>query len=231
MFQPQYAVAGGGIVGAEALVRWRHPQRGYIAGDELFRIAARTGIARELSSYVLGRALDVAARWPERLGISLNVTAADLGAADFVDRVAIALGSSQVSPDRLTLEITEQALLADLDHSAERLQMLVALGIRVALDDFGAGFCNFRYLKALPLHGLKLDRSMVEGITEDRRDLEVMRAIVAMAHALELAVTAEGIETQGQLDAITREGCQSWQGYLGAMPLPPEGFAALALAS
>jgi EAL domain-containing protein (putative c-di-GMP-specific phosphodiesterase class I) len=151
--------------------------------------------------------------------LSLNVTAADLAAADFAGTIIGALASTGFAPERLTLEITEQALVAELDRSAERLGELVALGVRVALDDFGAGFCNFRYLKKLPLHYLKLDRSMVQGIAEDRRDLEVLRGIVAMASALDLGVIAEGIETEAQRDAVVREGCQAWQGFLGGKPM------------
>lgn len=230
-YQPQYSAKDGALVGAEALVRWHHPQVGVIAGDELFRIAAGAGITRDLSDHILQRALSAATEWPDHIGLSLNVTAADLAATGFVDRVASALGYCGLSPERLTLEITEQALVNEVDKSAKRLERLVALGISVDLDDFGAGFCNFRYLKLLPLHGLKLDRSMIEGITEDRRDLEVMRAIIAVARALDLTVTAEGIETAEQLEAITREGCEKWQGFLGARAMKREDFTALAIAA
>lgn len=216
LFQPQYACAGGAIVGAEALARWYHPRKGLIAGDELFRIAARSEMVRWLSDHVMDRALAAACHWPASLRLSLNVTAGDLATPGFPDLVAVALCRTGFAPERLTLEITEQALVADLDRSAERLHQLVDLGIRVALDDFGAGFCNFRYLKILPLHYLKLDRAMIEGIAEDKRDLEVLRGIVALASALDLAVIAEGVETEAQRGAVMREGCASWQGYLGA---------------
>jgi EAL domain-containing protein (putative c-di-GMP-specific phosphodiesterase class I) len=131
----------------------------------------------------------------------------------------------------VTLEITEQALVADLDGSARRLRALTKLGMRVALDDFGAGFCNFKYLKRLPLHYLKLDRSMVEGIDVDARDLAVLRGIISMARALGLEVIAEGIERESQRQAIAREGCVAWQGFLGARPLPAEEFAQAAAAA
>ena len=220
LFQPQFACGDAHIVGAEALARWHHPQEGLIAGDELFRIAARSGMVRWLSDHVMDRALAAACHWPSGLRLSLNITAGDLATPGFPDLVAGALCRTGFAPERLTLEITEQALVAELDRSAERLHQLVDLGIRVALDDFGAGFCNFRYLKVLPLHYLKLDRSMIEGIAEDQRDLEVLRGIVALASALDLAVIAEGVETEAQRDAVTREGCASWQGYLGARAIP-----------
>lgn len=219
LFQPQFACVDGSITGAEALIRWHHEELGPVAGDELFLIAGRSELARGLTNHVLARALAAVGHWPDHLHLSLNVTAADLAAADFTAAIISALDRSGFAPERLTLEITEQALVAELDRSAERLGELVALGVRVALDDFGAGFCNFRYLKKLPLHYLKLDRSMVQGIAEDRRDLEVLRGIVAMASALDLAVIAEGIETEAQRDAVVREGCHAWQGFLGGKPM------------
>lgn len=219
LFQPQFSATDGRITGAEALVRWHHEELGAVSGDELFLIAGRSELARGLTDHVLARALAAVSHWPDHLRLSLNVTAADLAAADFTPSIISALASSGFAPARLTLEITEQALVAELDRSAERLGELVALGVRVALDDFGAGFCNFRYLKKLPLHYLKLDRSMVQGIAEDRRDLEVLRGIVAMASALDLAVIAEGIETEAQREAVMREGCAAWQGFLGGKPM------------
>ena len=119
-------------------------------------------------------------------------------------------------------------LVAELDGCAEQLEILAASGIRVALDDFGAGFCNFRYLKRLPLHVLKLDRSMVEGVVDDERDLAVLRGILAMARALGLKVVAEGVETIEQRAAIAREGCEKWQGFLGGPPMTAREFAVLA---
>lgn len=222
LFQPQFACvadAQGAITGAEALVRWQHEALGAVPGDELFRIAGPAELGHGLTRHVLDKALAAAARWPQGLHLSLNVTAEDLAAPGFTDTVAAALACVDFGPERLTLEITEQSLVADLGRSAERLTQLVDLGIRVALDDFGAGFCNFHYLKVLPLHYLKLDRSMMQGITEDRRDLAVLRGIVAMASALDLAVVAEGIETEAQREVVAREGCAAWQGYLGGKPM------------
>ena len=122
-------------------------------------------------------------------------------------------------------------LLADVERNAVCLRQLADLGIRIALDDFGAGFCNFRYLKHLPLHSIKLDRSMIEGITDDERDHAVLRGILAMANALDLGVTAEGIETEGQRAIVVQEGCTTWQGFLGSQPVLAEAFAELATRS
>jgi len=228
LFQPQFASADGTLVGAEALARWRHPQRGRIGADELFAIAARAGLVEALSHHIAQAALSTAGNWPVPLRLSLNVTAADVAAGDFARNIASAVEAAGFPPEHLTLEITEQVLLNDLERTAARLRELAALGVRIELDDFGAGFCNFDYLKRLPLHALKLDRSMVQGIAEDPRDLAVLRGIVAMAKALRLEVVAEGIEREEQRAAIAREGCGSWQGFLGAAPMAADEFAKLA---
>jgi EAL domain-containing protein (putative c-di-GMP-specific phosphodiesterase class I) len=126
------------------------------------------------------------------------------------------------------LEVTEQVLLGDVPQAAQTLGALAAQGMRIALDDFGAGFCNFRYLKALPLHYLKLDRAMIEGVPGSARDLAVLRAIIAMAGALDLKVIAEGIETEAQRAVAALEGCVTWQGFLLAQPMSAGEFLELA---
>ncbi len=228
LFQPQFATASGALVGAEALARWQHPELGRVGAGALFAIAERTDHVAQLSRHIAECALRCAARWPEPLRLSLNVTPADLAAGSFAGNISAAMSAAGLDPERLTIEITEQALLTDIEHAARSLGRLVDLGVRVALDDFGAGVCNFRYLKLLPLHYLKLDRSMVDGIIEDPRDLAVLRGIVAMAHALDLAVIAEGIESEEQRQLVEREGCAYYQGFLRAEPMSAEEFIALA---
>ena len=227
LFQPQFACSDGRLVGAEALAHWQHPERGRIGGEKLFAIAQRAGLVERLSHHIARSALATAGNWPVPLRLSLNVTAADVAAHDFAGTIASAVAEAGFPPEHLTLEITEQVLVADLDRTAERLCQLDDLGIRIALDDFGAGFCNFHYLKRLPIHALKLDRSMIEGIVEDQRDLEVLRGILAMARALRLDVVAEGVEREEQRAAIAREGCATWQGFLGAKPMAGADFALL----
>ncbi len=227
LFQPQFLCADNRIAGAEALVRWHHPVQGTLAGDRVFAMAHESGLARRLAGHVCDRAMAEAAAWPDDLRLALNATADDLADPAYPDLLHDALARSGFAAARLTLEITEQALVDCLETAARMLRTLTDGGIAVALDDFGAGFCNFQYLKALPLAALKLDRSMVEGIATDRRDLAVFRAILAMARALDLRVIAEGIETEGQRAAAAREGCDRWQGFLGAAPLAADQFAAL----
>jgi EAL domain-containing protein (putative c-di-GMP-specific phosphodiesterase class I) len=181
-----------------------------------------------LSRHIARRALAAAVQWPDELRLSLNVTPADLAAGSYARLLLAILGESGFAAGRLTLEVIEQSLLGDLHLAAETLRFLTAQGIRIALDDFGAGFCNFRYLKLLPLHYLKLDRSMVEGIASDPRDLAVLRAIVAMAGALGLQVIAEGVESEEQRAKIAEEGCAFYQGFLRAQPMTAAEFLRLA---
>ncbi|MXP43806.1 GGDEF domain-containing phosphodiesterase [Allopontixanthobacter sediminis] len=233
VYQPQYrllqsAPAGGLLVGAEALARWQHPMLGRIGASALFAIAERADHVAPLSRHIAERALRDAALWPKGMRLSLNVTPADLAAASFAAELQAVVASAGFSADRLTLEITEHVLLADLERSAAMLGKLRAGGMRIALDDFGAGFCNFRYLQILPLDYLKLDRAMVEGIADAPRDMAVFRAIVAMAKALSLQVIAEGIETDAQRDLIAGEGCEFYQGFIASLPMPAAEFAALA---
>jgi EAL domain-containing protein (putative c-di-GMP-specific phosphodiesterase class I) len=227
LFQPQFAASDNRLVGAEALARWQHPGQVVIGGAMLFEIAERAGLVEALTRRIVRDALEIAGNWPVPLQLSLNVTAADVAAGNFADTIAGAVAEAGFPPEHLTLEITEQVLLADLDRTAGQLRQLADLGIRTALDDFGAGFCNFDYLKRLPLHALKLDRRMIEGIAHAPRDLAVLRGIVTMARALGLEVVAEGVEDEAQRAAIAREGCTSWQGFLGAKPMTVLEFTAL----
>lgn len=228
VFQPQYAMDADRLIGAEALARWHHPGLGLVGAGTLFAIAERADHVAHLSRHIAETALAHAANWPDQFRLSLNVTPADLASGGFAGQFTELVTASGFAPARLTLEITEQVLLGDLERAAETLLALKQAGMRVALDDFGGGFCNFRYLKVLPLDALKLDRSMIEGIESDTRDRAVLRAIVALARALGLTVVAEGIETEAQHAIAAAEGCATWQGFLRSPPLAADAFASLA---
>ncbi len=230
LFQPQFASGDDTLVGAEALARWQHPNLGKVAAGALFAIAERAEYVPQLSRHIAARALATAAQCRSDLRLSLNVTPADLAGGNFAEEFLVLLDESGFPAERLTLEITEQALLADVERVARVLTKLVERGVRIALDDFGAGFCNFRYLKLLPLRYLKLDRAMIDGIADDERDLAVLRAIVALANALDLEVIAEGIETEDQRALVAAEGCAFYQGFLRAAPMTAAEFAKLAKA-
>ncbi|MBB3939998.1 EAL domain-containing protein (putative c-di-GMP-specific phosphodiesterase class I)/GGDEF domain-containing protein [Novosphingobium fluoreni] len=231
LYQPQFSLTDDRLVGAEALARWNHPELGRIGASALFAIAERTDHITPLSQHIARKALNQAGHWPANLRLSLNVTAADLAFGSYAGQLLDTLRATAFPPNRLTLEVTEQALITDIGLAAQIMAEFVANGIRMALDDFGAGFCNFRYLKLLPLHYLKLDRSMVDGIGRDRRDRAVLRAIVAMAKALDLEVIAEGIESEAQRARVAAEGCAYYQGFIRAQPMSAEMFAKLVAVS
>lgn len=226
-FQPQYSCADRCIVGAEALARWMHPVFGEIGARDLFELARKAGLADVLPQHVVALAIEEAGDWTPSLVLSLNITPKQLLGDGFVDWLDRKLDNAGLSPKQVTLEITEEILLDDLDLAARRLTLLRNMGLRISLDDFGAGFCNFDYLKRLPIDALKLDRSMVQGIASDDRDLAVLRAIVTLAGALRLDVVAEGIEDEEQCRAVAAEGCAYWQGFYGSQPLTRDGLMAL----
>jgi EAL domain-containing protein (putative c-di-GMP-specific phosphodiesterase class I) len=157
LFQPQFACVSGAVTGAEALARWQHPTLGEIGARDLFAIAERAALVAPLSRHVVARALEDAATWPHNLTLSLNITPEELGDPRFAADFAALIGQSTIAPERLMLEITEDLLLRNLTQTASALKALRGLGFRTALDDFGAGFCNFRYLRELPLDALKLE--------------------------------------------------------------------------
>lgn len=228
VYQPQFSCLDDWLSGAEALARWNHPKLGRIGAGALFAIAERADHVPQLSRHIARLAMDGAKAWPMDLRLSLNITPNDLAADNFAEEFSMLSVQCGFPAWRLTLEVTEQVLLGDVGHASRALGALSARGIRIALDDFGAGFCNFRYLKLLPLHYLKLDRSMIEGVIGDARDLAVLRGIVAMATALDLKVIAEGVESEGQRALAASEGCAFYQGFLRAQPMSGADFLSLA---
>ena len=228
LFQPQFACATGALIGAEALARWHHPALGIVGARDLFGAAERAALVAPVSRHVVARALEQASAWPRGLDLSLNITPEEIGEPDFARDFLRSVEASGLDPVTLVVEITEDLLLRDVGQAHAALLALREAGLRVALDDFGAGFCNFRYLRELPLDALKLDRSMVEGVPGDPTALAVLRAIIALAKALDLTVYAEGIETDLQRAAITAEGCDYWQGFLRAQPMTSAALLALA---
>jgi diguanylate cyclase (GGDEF)-like protein len=231
MFQPQFEVASGHLVGAEALARWHHPMLGEIGAGQLFATADRCDLREELSLLIQRTAIGVAAGWPAALGdlrLAVNLGAEELGEG-YSDRLLLLLEQTGFAADRLTLELTEESLIRDIDRAGAQLEALRAHGVRIAVDDFGTGYSSLAYLKALPLDYLKLDKGMTPDICGTSKDRIVLRAIIAMGKALELRIIAEGVESERELEMLRAEGCDYFQGFLRSPPLSAEEFERFAL--
>ncbi|KAA6172458.1 EAL domain-containing protein [Pseudomonas veronii] len=226
-FQPRYRIADGLMVGAEALVRWQHPQRGLIAPDTFIPIAEESGLILSLSDWVLENACTCAAQWPDTLFVSVNLSPTEFKRGNLVERVRHALDSSGIDPSRLELEVTESVMLEDAVGALEVMHTLKQLGIRIAMDDFGTGYSSLSYLRAFPFDGLKIDRSFLTRLAESADDKAIIQAIVGLGRALALTVTAEGIETAEHLAMLKAVDCDEGQGYFLSRPLDLDTFNGL----
>ncbi len=230
-FQPRYRISDGRMVGAEALVRWQHPERGLIPPDTFIPIAEQTGLIIGLSDWVISTACQYAAQWPEQLFISINLSPIEFKSGGLVERIQQTLAVSGLSPARVELEITESVMLDDADGALALMHTLKNLGVRLAMDDFGTGYSSLSYLRTFPFDGLKIDRSFLSRLGESEDDKAIILAIVGLGHALSLTVTAEGIETAEHLKMLKSVGCDEGQGYFLSRPLDIEAFNALLHAS
>ena len=219
--------ASGQVLGAEALVRWQHPQRGMVPPGEFIALAEQTGLILPLGRQVLALACSQLARWaqaPRTAGwtLAVNVSAQEFRQAEFVQEVLAVLHGSGADPRQLKLELTESLLLQDVEDSILKMQALRAHGVGFSLDDFGTGYSSLAYLKRLPLDQLKIDQSFVRDVLTDPNDATIACSIITLAHSLGLGVVAEGVETDGQHAFLLRNGCQQFQGYLFGRPEPAE---------
>ena len=218
-FQPIMELWTNRISGFEALVRWIHPQQGLLNPADFIPIAEETGLIVDLDAQVLEQACKKITEWnlvcPEKLlTLSVNISARSLLDLALSDRVASAIKTHQVQPPNLYLEITETALIDDIELATTCINKLESLGVRMAIDDFGTGYSSLRYLRNLQVGVLKIDRSFTDGLSVDHGDGVIVKAVIDMANALNMAVVAEGIETQQQLDVLKGLGCEYGQGYL-----------------
>jgi diguanylate cyclase (GGDEF)-like protein len=228
VYQPIVDLPTGRVVKLEALVRWEHPERGLLPPSEFVPLAEETGLIVDMDAWGLRQACSQVQVWRDRLGaddglrVSVNLSAQHLRDADLAVDLRTAFSLSGASPACLTLEITETTLMSDVEASIGSLAGIKALGVEVAVDDFGTGYSSLSYLQRLPVDVLKIDRSFVQGLGEGARDRSIVAATVALAHALDLRVVAEGVETQTQLEVLRELGCDMVQGYLFAKPLPAD---------
>ena len=227
-YQPQLELAGERVIGAEALLRWQHPEQGFIPPTVFIPIAERSGLIHEIGDWVLQQACRDAQQWRAAglgdLTVAVNVSPLQLRRADFDVVVASALAAAGLPGEALELELTESSLIADTRDLAELLQRVARRGVRIAIDDFGTGYSNLSYLRRLAVHRLKIDRAFVDGICNDPNDEALVRAITEMAQCLGLAVVAEGIEDSATLQRLRGLDCQSGQGYFWSQAVPHEAF-------
>jgi EAL domain-containing protein (putative c-di-GMP-specific phosphodiesterase class I) len=233
VYQPLVTLDDGRISGVEALLRWDHPIFGVVAPLRFISLAERNGLIIPIGAWVLREACRQLAAWgDDALSVSVNVSARQLGSTDLVDVVRAALEDSGIEPGRLCLEITETAMMADPAAIGETLSALKALGVRLAVDDFGVGHASLRQLRALlPVDTLKIDKSFVDGITDDADDAAIVEGVVRLAHSLGLQAVAEGVETAEQVAMLRGFSCQTGQGYHFARPAGPEAIAQMLTAA
>ncbi|HMD57179.1 MAG TPA: EAL domain-containing protein [Solirubrobacteraceae bacterium] len=223
LYQPICALPSRAVVGVEALIRWRHPVRGILSPNSFIPAAEESGLIIQIGRWVLNDACRQAAAWASaglRLGVSVNISAAQLGRAEFAHDVRRALQDSQLEPSLLTLEITETMLTRDTLAAGERLAAIKALGVRVALDDFGTGYASLSNLQRMPVDVIKIDRSFVAELTREQKSRELLAALLGVGPALSLAVVVEGVEEEEQLTLLEAMGCKLTQGFLLGRPVP-----------
>ena len=217
-YQVQASLTTGEISGYEALVRWRHPSRGLIPPATFIPLAEEIGEIIPLSNWIIAQACFEAALWPNRHVVAVNLSPLHLSAPGLVDTVRQALSNSGLPPERLALELTESAIIRDRRYALDQLRNLKALGVGLALDDFGVGYSSLDVLRSFSFDRIKLDKSFVDEIEQDEQAVAILRAVVALGTTLHIPVLAEGIEEPGQLRIAKREGCSSIQGYLIGRP-------------
>lgn len=229
-YQPKFDAISGMPVGAEALLRWQHPEQGLLLPAMFIELAEKTGLIISIGEWVLNEACRQMSVWYaqgyEHWRIAVNLSALQFCHAGLVDSVAAALDRHQLPANSLTLEITETTAMSDADASMTVLQRLSDMGVDLSIDDFGTGYSSLMYLKRLPANELKIDRGFVRDLEHDSDDAAIVSAIVALGQALGLRIVAEGVETDAQQRFLTRLGCNALQGYLLGHPLPADGFMA-----
>jgi diguanylate cyclase (GGDEF)-like protein/PAS domain S-box-containing protein len=228
-YQPVVNLQTSAISGFEALIRWNHPQRGLISPATFIPFAEESGFIIPLGEWVIRQACLTAAQWPDHLHVAVNISASQFRSAGLMQIILSALGAAGLKPTRLEIEITESVLLQDKEATLAILHQLRALGVRIAMDDFGTGYSSLTYLQSFPFDKIKIDRSFVKDITENAGSLNIVRAVASLANGMGMTATAEGVETNEQLDRITAEGCTEMQGYLFSRPLPARDIERLFL--
>ena len=232
-YQPKVDLVSGRVVGAEALLRWNHPEQGLVGPDRFIPMAEESGLIIEIGEWVLQQACAQVAAWRDAgLGavpMSVNVSRHQLAAGQLVASTRQAMQAHGLAPGQLVIELTESMLMERADLTREQLEELRSLGARLSIDDFGTGYSSMSYLKRFPVDELKIDKSFVAGTPDDTTDTAIVRAIIVLAHSIGMSVVAEGVETEAQRAMLSSLGCDSFQGYLCSRPVPASVFIATML--
>ncbi len=226
-YQPQFDLHSGALLGVEALLRWKSPDLGMVYPNLFLGLAEETGLILPISEWVIKETCRQIAAWGKRgveLRVGLNTSSIQFRRRTIFQTVSNAIAEAGINPKSLDLELTEGILLRDADDSIAQLDALRGLGVTISLDDFGTGYSSLSYIQKFPLDRLKIDRSFIQGLAENKNDLAIVRTIIDLGHILKLRVLAEGIETSAQLALLKAEGCDEGQGYLLGKALPPERF-------
>ena len=230
-YQPQFTGDGRRLTGAEALLRWQHPRRGLVPPSEFIPVLEEIGLVAQVGDWLLAEACKQLRSWHKAKvrvpKVSVNLSARQFADGQLGERIAAILYETGIPPACLELELTESILMSDVAEAMQILSGLKRLGLAIAVDDFGTGYSSLNYLKQFPIDVLKIDRSFVDGLPHGEQDAQIARAIIAMAHSLNLMVIAEGVESQAQLDFLREHGCDEVQGYLFGRPMPAEQFGML----
>jgi diguanylate cyclase (GGDEF)-like protein/PAS domain S-box-containing protein len=227
VYQPQKEIKTGEIIGFEALLRWKHPTRGDVSPTEFIPIAEDTGVILQIGEWVLRAACREAATWTKPLTMAVNVSAVQVHNADFAHRVHEILFETGLAPHRLELEITETALVRDLNRALGTLRRIKMLGVRIAMDDFGTGYSSLSNLRAFPFDKIKIDASFIRSVNVNDQAAAIVRSVLGLGRALRLPVLAEGVETAAELEFLKSEFCNEVQGFLVGRPAAIEGFRPL----
>jgi diguanylate cyclase (GGDEF)-like protein len=230
-FQPKADIDSGEVRGAEALIRWNHPQRGVVAPVEFISLAEECGLINDIGAWVLHEACGHCQAW-QRAGllpmrVAVNVSGSQFHRGDLLEQVRSALTLASLDPCWLEIEVTESAVMTDPEESAAILEQLSRMGVLVSVDDFGTGYSSMSYLRRFPIDKLKIDRGFIQELIQRSDDALIVRAIISLAHGLRLKVVAEGVETADQLKLLQELGCDQYQGYQFSQPLPATQFAEL----
>jgi diguanylate cyclase (GGDEF)-like protein len=221
-YQPVMNLGKDGMKSCEALLRWHHPERGLVSPLEFIPVAEEIGLIVALGEWVIRQACADAAKWPNHIGVAVNLSPTQLGSANLLPTVLNALATSQLPPERLELEITEAVLMHNTETTLKTLHQLRSLGISISLDDFGTGYSSLSYLRSFPFDRIKIDRCFISGLGSNSESTAIVKAVAALAKSLSMTTTAEGVETQVQLDQVRELGCTDVQGYFYSKPVPVE---------